>query len=33
VPLTGTFTARLTANGKSYTRSFTVLPDPRKTEG
>ena len=28
-PLTGTFTARLTANGKSYTQTFTVRPDPR----
>ncbi len=33
VPLTGSFTARLTVNGQQYTRSFTVLPDPRKTEG
>ncbi len=28
-PLTGEFTARLTANGKSYTQSFVVKPDPR----
>jgi len=28
-PLTGTFTARLTVAGKSYTQSFTVRPDPR----
>ena len=28
-PLTGTFTARLTVGGKSYTQSFTVRPDPR----
>jgi photosystem II stability/assembly factor-like uncharacterized protein len=27
--LTGTFTAKLTANGKSYTQTFTVKPDPR----
>jgi hypothetical protein len=27
--LTGTFTARLTANGKSYTQTFNVRPDPR----
>jgi photosystem II stability/assembly factor-like uncharacterized protein len=27
--LTGTFTARLTANGKSYTQTFLVKPDPR----
>ncbi len=33
LPLTGTFTARLTVNGRSYTRGFTVLPDPRKTDG
>jgi photosystem II stability/assembly factor-like uncharacterized protein len=30
--LTGTFTARLTANGKSYTQSFVVKPDPRARE-
>jgi hypothetical protein len=28
-PLTGTFTARLTANRKTYTQSFTVKADPR----
>jgi photosystem II stability/assembly factor-like uncharacterized protein len=28
-PLTGTFTAKLTVNGRSYTQSFTVKPDPR----
>jgi hypothetical protein len=28
-PLTGTFTARLTAGGKSYTQTFEVKPDPR----
>ena len=28
-PLTGTFTARLTVGGKSYTQTFTVRPDPR----
>ncbi len=33
VPLTGTFTARLTVNGETYTRTFSVLPDPRKPEG
>ncbi|HVM42563.1 MAG TPA: hypothetical protein VMT77_03605 [Gemmatimonadales bacterium] len=27
--LTGTFTAKLTVNGQSYTQSFTVRPDPR----
>ncbi|HEV8148643.1 MAG TPA: hypothetical protein VGP61_00510, partial [Gemmatimonadales bacterium] len=27
--LTGTFAARLTVNGKSYTQSFTIKPDPR----
>jgi hypothetical protein len=27
--LTGTFTAKLTVNGKSYTRGFAVNPDPR----
>jgi hypothetical protein len=27
--ITGTFTAKLTANGKSYTQTFTVKPDPR----
>ena len=29
VTLPGTFTAKLTVNGKSYTRTFTVRPDPR----
>ena len=28
-PLTGTFTARLSVGGKTYTQSFTVKPDPR----
>jgi len=28
-PVTGTFTAKLTANGKSYTQTLTVKPDPR----
>ena len=28
-PLTGTFTARLTVGGKSYTQSLVVRPDPR----
>jgi hypothetical protein len=27
--LTGTFTAKLTVNGQSYTQPFTVKPDPR----
>jgi len=27
--LTGTFTAKLTVNGQSYSQSFTVKPDPR----
>ncbi|HXY19038.1 MAG TPA: hypothetical protein VEH83_03505 [Gemmatimonadales bacterium] len=27
--LTGTFTARLTVNGQTYTQTFAVLPDPR----
>jgi len=27
-PLIGTFTAKLTVNGRSYTQSFTVKPDP-----
>jgi hypothetical protein len=27
--LAGTFTAKLTANGRSYTQRFTVKPDPR----
>jgi photosystem II stability/assembly factor-like uncharacterized protein len=28
-PLTGTFTAKLTVNGKTYTQTFTVKPDSR----
>jgi hypothetical protein len=28
--LTGTFSAKLTANGKSYTQTFNVKPDPRE---
>ena len=28
-PLAGTFTARLSVGGKTYTQSFTVRPDPR----
>jgi len=28
----GTFTAKLTANGKSYTRTFVVKPDPRMSQ-
>jgi hypothetical protein len=31
-PLTGTFTAKLTVNGKSYTQTFVVKPDPRNGE-
>ncbi len=30
-PLTGTFTAKLTANGKTLTQNFVVKPDPRET--
>ncbi|HEY2848936.1 MAG TPA: hypothetical protein VGI97_03605 [Gemmatimonadaceae bacterium] len=30
--LTGTFTAKLTVGGKSYTQTFTVRPDPRAGE-
>jgi photosystem II stability/assembly factor-like uncharacterized protein len=30
--LTGTFTARLTVNGQSYTQTFTVKPDPRSKD-
>ncbi len=30
--LTGTFTAKLTVNGQSYTQAFTVKPDPRNGE-
>jgi hypothetical protein len=29
--LPGTYTAKLTANGRSYTQSFSVVPDPRVT--
>jgi photosystem II stability/assembly factor-like uncharacterized protein len=29
VPLTGTFSARLTVNGRPYSQSFVVKPDPR----
>jgi len=32
-PLSGTFTAKLTVNGKSYTQSFVVKPDPRSSVG
>jgi hypothetical protein len=32
-PLTGTFTARLNVNGRTYTQSFVVKPDPRASEG
>jgi photosystem II stability/assembly factor-like uncharacterized protein len=28
-PVTGTFTAKLTVNGKSYTQTFSIRPDPR----
>jgi hypothetical protein len=28
-PATGTFTAKLTVNGRSYTQPFTIKPDPR----
>ncbi|MDQ2889024.1 MAG: hypothetical protein M3R65_00540 [Gemmatimonadota bacterium] len=28
-PISGTFTAKLTVNGKSYTQTFVVKPDPR----
>ncbi len=31
-PLTGTFTAKLTVNGQSYTQTFVVKPDPRSGE-
>jgi photosystem II stability/assembly factor-like uncharacterized protein len=31
-PLAGTFTARLTVNGKSQTQTFVVKPDPRPAE-
>jgi len=33
VPLPGTFTAKLTVNGESYTQTFTVKPDPRGPVG
>jgi hypothetical protein len=29
--LTGTFTAKFSVNGKSYTQTFNVKPDPRST--
>ncbi|HEY2824351.1 MAG TPA: hypothetical protein VGI83_02295 [Gemmatimonadales bacterium] len=32
-PLLGTFTAKLTVNGKSYTQPLVVKPDPRGAEG
>jgi hypothetical protein len=32
LPLSGTFTAKLTVNGRSSTQSFTVKPDPRSRE-
>jgi photosystem II stability/assembly factor-like uncharacterized protein len=32
-PVSGTFTAKLTVNGKSYTQSFVVKPDPRSPTG
>lgn len=32
-PISGTFTAKLTVNGKSYTQTFTVKPDPRSPTG
>jgi hypothetical protein len=28
-PQTGTFTAKLTVNGQSYTQTFSLKPDPR----
>jgi photosystem II stability/assembly factor-like uncharacterized protein len=31
-PLTGTFTARLSAGGKTYTQTFVVKPDPRVSQ-
>ena len=31
--LTGTFTAKLTVNGQTYTQTFEVKPDPRLAEG
>lgn len=30
-PLTGTYTAKLTVNGQTYTQTFTLKPDPRIT--
>jgi hypothetical protein len=30
--LSGTFTARLTVDGRTYTQTFTVRPDPRIKE-
>jgi len=33
IPLLGSFTARLTVNGKTYTQPFTVKPDPRGLPG
>jgi hypothetical protein len=33
VSLPGTFTARLTANGRSLTQTFAVRPDPRPVGG
>jgi hypothetical protein len=32
VTLPGTFTAKLTVNGKSYSQTFRVLPDPREMD-
>jgi hypothetical protein len=32
-PISGNFTAKLTVNGKSYTQSFVVKPDPRSPTG
>lgn len=32
-PLSGTFTARLTGNGKTLTQAFLVKPDPREKRG
>jgi photosystem II stability/assembly factor-like uncharacterized protein len=32
-PLSGSFTAKLTANGKTLTQSFVVKPDPREKRG
>ena len=31
-PTSGTFTARLTVNGRTYTETFTIKPDPRNRE-